>query len=89
MPACTTELAQYRASLGLSATKLAQHTTNRLFRAILSALGELFRARTHIGPRKANYFAHGTQRRGEVETNDTSATADAGQRETAITTAHP
>ena len=34
-------------------------------------------------------FAYRTQRRGDIETNDTSAAADAGQRETAITTAHP
>ena len=34
-------------------------------------------------------FAHRTQPRGDIETNDTSAAADAGQRETAITTAHP
>ena len=37
----------------------------------------------------ANYFARRTQPRGDFETNDTSAAADAGQRETAITTAHP
>jgi len=51
----------------------------------------------------ANYFARRTQPRGEIETNDTSAAADAGHRETsgtsaatdagqhetAITTAHP
>ena len=30
-----------------------------------------------------------TQRRGEIETNDTSATADAGQHETAIAFARP
>ena len=35
----------------------------------------------------ANYFARRTQPRGDFETNDTSAAADAGQRETAITTA--
>ena len=37
----------------------------------------------------ANYFARRTQPRGDFETNSTSAAADAGQRETAITTAHP
>ena len=37
----------------------------------------------------ANYFARRTQPRGDFETNDTSAAADAGHRETAITTAHP
>ena len=59
------------------------------FSAILGMQGELFRARTHSRPRGANFFAHRTQPRGEVETNDTSAAADAGQRETAITTARP
>ncbi len=39
--------------------------------------------------RWANFFAHRTQRRGELETNDASATTDAGHRETTITTAHP
>ena len=42
-----------------------------------------------IGPRRANKFAHRTQPRGDVETKDTTATADAGQDETAITTARP
>ena len=37
----------------------------------------------------ANYFARRTQPRGDFETSGTSAAADAGQRETAITTAHP
>ena len=57
------------------ATKFTQHTIRRRF-------GSFF-------VRWANFFAHGTQRRGEIETNSTSAAADAGQRETAITTAHP
>ena len=36
---------------------------------------------------RANFFAHRTQPRGDFETNDTTATTDAGQHETAITTA--
>ena len=40
-------------------------------------------------PRRANFFAHRTRRRGDIETNDASATADAGQHETAVTTARP
>ena len=39
--------------------------------------------------RRANFFAHRAQRRGGFETNSTSATADVGQHETAITTARP
>ena len=39
--------------------------------------------------RRANFFAHRTQRRGDFETNDASATADAGQHETAVTTVRP
>ena len=54
-----------------------------------AALGELFRARTHIKPRWASFFAHRTRRHGDVETNDTTAATDAGHRETAITTARP
>ena len=42
-----------------------------------------------IGPRRANFFARRTQPCGDVETNDTTATADAGQHETTITTARP
>ena len=36
---------------------------------------------------RTNFFAHRTYTRGDFETNDTSATADAGHRETTITTA--
>ena len=42
-----------------------------------------------IGARRANFFAHKTQPRGDDETNNTTAATDAGHRETAITTAHP
>ena len=67
--------------------KLAQHATNRRLWAFLSTQGELFRARTHISPRRVNFFAHRTQPRADCETNDTSAATDAGQHETAVTTA--
>ena len=74
----------------ISATKLAQHAIKRQFCAFLSTTqGELFRARVLTGPSRANFFAHRAQRRGEIETNDTSATADAGQHETAIAFARP
>ena len=89
MPACATEFAQYRASLGLSATKLAQQAQKHQFWGVFSAMGEHFRAHAHIKPRRANFFAHRTQPRGEIETKDTSAAADAGHHETAITTARP
>ena len=52
------------------ATKFAQHTIRRRF-------GSFF-------VRWANLFAHRTQPRGDIETNNTSATADVGQRETAV-----
>ena len=39
--------------------------------------------------RRANFFAHRTRRRGDIKTNNTTATTDAGQRETTVTTARP
>ena len=95
--------AQHGASSGSSAKKLAQHNPSNNFSAkkfaqqdkkrrnwgVFSALGELFRAHAHIRPRWANYFAHKTQQHGDVETTGTTAAADAGHRETPITTAHP
>ena len=39
--------------------------------------------------RRANFFTRQTRRRGDFETIDASATADAGQYETAVTTARP
>ena len=39
--------------------------------------------------RWANFIAHWAQQRGDDATTATTAAADAGQRETAITTAHP
>ena len=97
------KLAQHHPSSSTSAKKLAQQAKKRRNWGVFSALGELFRARTHIKPRGANFFAltptirarganefaHGTQRRGNFETNDTTAPADAGHRETTITTARP
>ena len=40
-----------------------------------------------IGPRRATNIARMTQKHGDIETNNTTATADADQRETTITTA--
>ena len=71
----------------ICAKKLAQHAIKRQFLAFLSTLGELFRARVRTGPSRANFFAHRTQPRADYETNDTSAATDAGQHETAVTTA--
>ena len=76
-------------SSGVFAKKLAQHATKRQFWAIFRALGELFRAHAHIRPRRANFFAHRTRPRANFETNDASAVTDAGQHETAGTTARP
>ena len=67
--------------------KLAQHAIKRQLWAFLSSQGEHFRTRTHISPRRVNFFAHRTQPRADCETNDTSAATDAGQHETAVTTA--
>ena len=81
------KLAQHTPSSGISAKKLAQHARKRGFGAIFRALGELFRARTLTRPSRANFFAHRTRPRANFETNDTSAATDAGQHETADTTA--
>ena len=83
------KLAQHSPSSGISAKKLAQQAQKRRFWGVLTAQGELFRAHAHIRPRRANFFAHRTQPRGDVETAISSATADAGQHETTITTARP
>jgi hypothetical protein len=42
-----------------------------------------------IRPSRVNFFARKTRRRGDIETNNTTATANAGQYETAVTTARP
>ena len=83
------KVAQHRPSSSTSAKKLAQQAQKHQNWGVFSALGELFRARTHIKPRGANYFAHRTRRHGDVETNDTTAATIAGHRETTITTARP
>ena len=70
-----TELGQHSLFRGCSAKNFAQHTINRRLWAIFRAQGELFRAQD--------------ARHGDYETNDTSATADADQCETAITNARP
>ena len=84
---CETKFAQRSPSRGIVAKKLAQHAIKRRLWAFLSTQGELFRARTHISPRRVNFFAHRTQPRADCETNDTSAATDAGQHETAVTAA--
>ena len=81
------KLAQRDPSSVICAKKLAQHAIKRQFLAFLSTLGELFRARVRTGPSRANFFAHRTQPRADFETNDASAATDAGQYETADTTA--
>ena len=72
-----------------SAKKLAQRAIKHRFWAIFRSLGELFRAHAHIKLRRANFFAHSTRQRGDDVTTGTTAAADAGLRETAITTARP
>ena len=47
--------------------KLAQQAQKRRIWGVFSAQGELFRARTHIWPHRANKFAHGTQPRGSLK----------------------
>ena len=54
---------------------------------VLGAQGELFRAHTHARPSMAKYFAHSTQRHGEIETDDTTARPQQGTAETGITSA--
>ena len=52
-----------------------------------AAQGELFRAHTHYGPRRANFFAHGILPRSDFETNNTNARPQQGSLETGITSA--
>ena len=54
---------------------------------VLGAQGELFRAHTHARPSMAKYFAHSTQRHGEIETDDTTARPQQGTAETGIASA--
>ena len=81
------KLAQHRPSSGSSAKKLAQHARKRQFWAIVSAQGKLFRARAHIRPSRANFFAHEARQRGDVETTNTTARPQQGSLETGITSA--
>ena len=54
------KLAQHSPFIGSSAKNFAQHARKHQFWAILSTQGELFRARAHIRPSRANFFAHRT-----------------------------
>ncbi len=49
--------------------------------------GELFRARTHTRPSRANFFAHEVRQHGEIETNSTTARPQQGTIETGSTSA--
>ena len=75
LPVGAKHLAQHDPSSGSPAKKLAQQPKNANIGA--------------SSARRVNSFAHRTQRRGDIETNDTSAATDAGQHETTITTARP
>ena len=81
--------AQHDPSSGVFAKKFARYATNRRFWAIFRALGELFRAHAHHQTEQGELFRAQDARHGDFETNDTSATTDADQRETAITNARP
>ena len=74
-------------SSGISAKKLAQHARKRRFWAIFRALGELFRARTHTRPSRANFFAHEARQHSDIETNNTTARPQTATIETGNTTA--
>ena len=52
-----------------------------------AAQGELFRARSHSRPSRANFFAHGILPRSDFETNNTNARPQQGSLETGITSA--
>ena len=67
------KLAQHGPFSGISAKKLAQQAQKRRFWGVLSVQGELFRARTHIRPSRANFFAHEERQRGDFETDNTTA----------------
>ena len=69
--------------------KRADHHTVTPLCGTLLRWANFFALTPTIGPRRANYFAHRTQRRGGSATNDTSAATDAGQHETTIATARP
>ena len=67
--------------------KLARHAINRQLLAIVRAQRELLRARAHIRPSRAKFFAHEARQRGDVETNNTTARPQQGTSETGITSA--
>ena len=81
------KLAQHGPSSCISAKKLAQQAKKRRFWGVLSVQGELFRARTHTRPSRANFFAHEARQHGDVETNNTTARPQQGTTETDITSA--
>ena len=68
-------------------TKLAMLAQNGPFWRIFRMHGELCTAAASNKPRMANFFVHKAQQHGDIETTDTTATADTGQHETTITTA--
>ena len=80
-------LAQRGPSSRISAKKLAQQAQKCRILAVLSAQGELFRAHTHIRPRRANFFAHEARQHGDIETDNTTARLQQGSLETGITSA--
>ena len=55
----------------LSREKARPMRLKTAFSAILGSQGELFRARSHARPSRANFFAHSTRRRGDFETGNT------------------
>ena len=81
------KLAQHSPSSGSSAKKFAQQAQKHQFWGVFSAQGEYFRAYTMTLPRRANFFAHTTRQRGDIETNDTTARLQQGTAETGITSA--
>ena len=91
-PASAKKLAQHRPYTGLSAKKFAQQAQKHQIWGVLSAQGELFRARTHTRPSRATNFARSTQKYGDLETSNTTARPQQGTTETDSTIAclqHP
>ena len=88
MPTPAKKFAQHCPSSSTSAKKLAQQAEKHQFWGVFSALGELFRARTHIKPRGANYFAPKLLAARQDETVNTNAGSSARLRETHDAFAH-
>ena len=86
-PSGAKKLSQHSPSSGSSAKKFAQQAQKHQFWGVFSAQGEYFRACTMTLPRRANFFAHTTRQRGDIETNDTTARPQQGTAETGITSA--